>query len=481
MAESRGTNLMQVCVLQPDYSGSTVGYRHFDPPRNLSSLLPECAVENLFLRKAVVYKQLREAAGRRFDIFVNLCEGYLEWDVPSIDVIWALEALHLPYTGPCLRLYDPSKSAMKYVAYTKGVRFPAFVEAACPVDAARALEELPFPLFVKPAHAGDSLGVDAASCVNTEAELRAKCAAVIGEFGSALIEEFVPGREFTVLVAARPDDPFDPVVLRPIEFVFPPGERFKTYTLKVEQHHPACHVPVADTEIERHLRQAARDIFVGFQGEGYARLDFRLNQAGQLFFLDINFACSLFYPEGYEGSADYILKHDPMRHSGFLRHIIEEGIQRHRKKRKKYERRGNAISGFGIFATEDIPAGHTVFRGEERTHRMVTRGHVERSWPAAQVELFRRYAIPAGGEVYLLWDEDPEEWAPQNHSCDPNTAMTGLNLVAIRDVKAGEELTIDYATICDEQMTPFLCTCGFPRCRKYIRVAAGSSPAWQRD
>jgi D-alanine-D-alanine ligase len=316
--------------------------------------------------------------------------------------------------------------------------------------------------------------------VNTEAELRDKCAAVIREFGAALIEEFIPGTEFTVLVAARPDDPFAPLVLQPLEFVFPPGERFKTYTLKVEQHHPARNVPVANAEIEARLRQAARDIFVGFQGEGYARLDFRLNEAGQLFFLDINFACSLFYPEGYEGSADYILKHDPMHQSGFLQHIIEEGIQRHRKKRKKYERRGNAISGFGIFATEAIPAGHIVFRGEERAHRVVTLGHVERNWPLAQVELFRRYAMPAGGQVYLLWDEKPEDWAPQNHSCNPNTAMAGLNLVASRDVKAGEELTIDYATICDEQMTPFLCTCGFPQCRKYVRGAAGSSAAWQR-
>ena len=30
---------------------------------------------------------------KRYDIFVNLCEGYLDWDIPSIDVIQALDSL----------------------------------------------------------------------------------------------------------------------------------------------------------------------------------------------------------------------------------------------------------------------------------------------------------------------------------------------------------------------------------------------------
>ncbi len=464
---------MKVCVLQPDYADSALAYRQFDPPRNLSSLLPECEVDHLFLRKALVYKQLREAAARSYDVFVNLCEGYLDWDIPSIDVIWALERLRLPYTGPGTRLYDPSKALMKYVAYTQDVPFPAFVEAESGADCETAAAELRFPLFVKPAHAGDSLGIDTASYVTNEVELRQKCGDVIREFGKAIIEEYIDGRECTLLVAANPEDRFHPVVLTPLEFVFPQGARFKTYELKVEQHHPTCNIPLSDPELSEKLRLSAKAIFAGFEGEGYARLDFRVNAASDIFFLDINFACSVFYPEGYEGSADYILKYSEGGAAGFLRHIIGEGIQRHFSRRKVYQRRGNALSGFGIYATEQIACGQVVFRGEERCHRLTSRNHVERSWPAKDRETFGRYSVPLSKNVAILWSEDPEEWAPQNHSCNPNTAYDGLNLVALRQIPVNEELTFDYSGICDDQMLPFSCDCGAPECLKQVRGRAG--------
>jgi D-alanine-D-alanine ligase len=455
---------MRICVLQPDYTGSQVDYRNYDPPRSLAALLPECEVDHLFLHKTTTYRQLREAAGKSYDIFVNLCEGYLDWDIPSIDVIQALDSLGLPYTGPCVRLYDPSKALMKYVAHTRGVSFPAFVLDDCD----EAIRRLRFPLFIKPAHAGDSLGIDAASLVDGEEPLRRKTAAVAAEFGQALIEEFIPGREFTVLVASNAVDRFDPVVLQPIEFLFPAGASFKTYDLKVAQHHPECNVPLTDPALDGRLRRAAAEIYVGFEGEGYARLDFRIDAAGELFFLDINFACSVFYQAGYEGSADYILKFDPMGPAGFLRHIVAEGIARHRARQKLYERRGNAIAGFGIYALRDIAAGELVFRGEERAHRLVTMSHVLDAWPPSQVEVFRRYALPTGGDVRILWDEDPNQWSPQNHSCEPNTAYRGLNLLAVRDIARGEELTLDYADCCDETMAAFQCRCGSPKCRGAI-------------
>jgi D-alanine-D-alanine ligase len=167
---------MKVCVLQPDYTTSGVDYRHYDPARDLSRLLPGHEVHHEALSKVSTYRQLKRLAPQGFDIYVNLCEGYLEWDVPSIDVIHSLELLGLPYTGPTPLLYDPSKPLMKYVAHTVGISTPMHAQvdagaiaravagpgglAAGDAMLAAATKGLRYPLFVKPAKAGDSLGVD---------------------------------------------------------------------------------------------------------------------------------------------------------------------------------------------------------------------------------------------------------------------------------------------------------------------------------
>src|SRR5688500_10604765 len=75
----------KICVLQPDYSSSAVDYKNYDPHRDLAPLLPEASVDHIFLNKLTTYKQLKELKNENYAIFVNLCEGYLEWDVPSVD------------------------------------------------------------------------------------------------------------------------------------------------------------------------------------------------------------------------------------------------------------------------------------------------------------------------------------------------------------------------------------------------------------
>ena len=91
---------MKICVLLPDYSTSNVDYQNYDPPRDLGHFMPEAEFDHVFLNKLTTYKQLKELKKKNYNIFVNLCEGYLEWEVPSIDVIYSMELLNLPFTGP---------------------------------------------------------------------------------------------------------------------------------------------------------------------------------------------------------------------------------------------------------------------------------------------------------------------------------------------------------------------------------------------
>lgn len=472
---------LRVCVLQPDYGASEVDYRHYDPPRDLAPWLPGCVVHHEMLDKRTAHRQLRACAARGYDVYVNLCEGYLDWDVPSVDVIHALERLELPYTGPDARLYDPSKPLMKYAAFTADVPTPPHVLVAAPGDPdgstpgwEAAAAALGFPLFVKPAHAGDSLGVDDRSVVGDPAALAARVADLRTQYGAVLIEPYVPGREFTVLVLGGIGPGARPTALRPVEYVFPAGRAFKTYALKTSELHGDANQPVADPALDAVLRDAAVRIFEAFDGVGYARCDFRMGPDGVPQFLEVNFTCSVLYPPGSEGSADWILRHDGLGPAGFLAHVIAEARARHAARRRRWVRRGSSVSGYGVFAREAIPAGEIVFPGEGRPHRLMTRRHAD-GLPAAMRETVGRYAWPMSQEVLAIWDTDPARWAPQNHSCDANTRLDGLDVRAVRDIAAGEELTIDYASLTGDDAPAFACTCGAPGCRGRVAGGRGNS------
>ena len=466
---------MKVCVLQPDYSTTDVDYKYYDPPRSLSTLLPNDSVDHVFLNKLTTYKQLKELRKKHYDIFVNLCEGYLEWSVPSIDVIHSLEMLNLPYTGPNALLYDPPKELMKYVAYTCGVKTPDYVLVKSIEQINEVTTKLNFPLFIKPAKAGDSLGIDADSLVRKEQALKEKISGLLQDYQEILVEKYIAGREFTVLVAADTGGKNNCTVYNPLEFVFPEGKKFKTYSLKTSELHKECNIPCSDVELARRLTESAAKIFKAFNGVGYGRLDFRVDNSDEIYFLEINFTCSVFYEEGYEGSADYILMNEPGGKKDFLHKIINEGIYRYKEKQKKYIVKGNALSGYGIYAAKEISNGEIIFASEERPHRLVTKKYVEENWDTDEIRNFRRYAWPVSSEVYILWDNAPAEWSPQNHSCDPNTKYAGLNVVAIKPIKPGEELTLDYTTFLNGEMESFICNCGANNCKKIIQGIESNS------
>ncbi len=466
---------LKICVLQPDYSTSAVDYQHYDPPRNLSGLIANSTVDHVFLNKLTTYKQLKNLRKKNYDIFVNLCEGYLDWEIPSIDVIYFLENLNLPFTGPTSVLYDPPKDLMKYVAYTVGVNTPAYAIIETIEEIEFSCRHLRYPLFVKPCKAGDSLGIDSSSLVNDKEALLEKVAAIFDEYGPILVEEYIDGREFTVMLVAGNKQNKKITVYTPVEYRFRMGNAFKTYSLKTSELHPNANIPVEDNALAQQLKDASAAVFNGFGGVGYARLDFRMNGKGELFFLEINFTCSVFYDNGYEGSADYILKYSGISKSDFLQKIIEEGIERHQQKQKKYTMRGNSISGYGIYAVRDIEKGEIIFKGEGRSQRIATHSYIRDNWSVKELENFRKYAYPVSNEVFLLWDNNPAEWAPQNHSCEANTVYKGLDVIATRTIRKNEEFTLDYAQFLDDTMESFTCSCGTPSCKGLIKGIKNNS------
>ncbi|MET0406330.1 MAG: SET domain-containing protein-lysine N-methyltransferase [Cystobacter sp.] len=57
-----------------------------------------------------------------------------------------------------------------------------------------------------------------------------------------------------------------------------------------------------------------------------------------------------------------------------------------------------------------------------------------------------------------------------NHSCEPNAGVcNNTTLIALRDIRAGEEIQYDYSTTMDEDLETMACGCGSRKCRGVVR------------
>jgi hypothetical protein len=92
----------------------------------------------------------------------------------------------------------------------------------------------------------------------------------------------------------------------------------------------------------------------------------------------------------------------------------------------------------------------------------------DKQWDAQKKSWFGSYAYPYTDEVWGIWSNNPLEWRPINHSCDPNSWLVGLDVVAKRDIKKDEQITMEYATFCVDNMSTFTCSCGSGKCRGTI-------------
>ncbi|MEZ4832731.1 MAG: hypothetical protein R2873_12165 [Caldilineaceae bacterium] len=113
-------------------------------------------------------------------------------------------------------------------------------------------------------------------------------------------------------MAENVEDPMNPFAYQPVEFHFPPGETFKHFEMKWIDFRNMSGVAVTDPDISRRLQEMTRRLFVGLKGTGYGRCDIRMDADGELYLLEINPNCGMFYPPEDPGSADLCLYYDPV-------------------------------------------------------------------------------------------------------------------------------------------------------------------------
>jgi D-alanine-D-alanine ligase len=260
-----------------------------------------------------------------YDVYLNLCDGGVDEDRPGVDVVQALEALNLPFTGSDARFYNPTREQMQAVAEIQGIGFARGFHAESMRDLSAA-RKLRYPLMVKHPLSYASMGMTRASRVETPQQLRAQAERMLELFGGARVEEFIDGREFTCLIVDNPDDLTSPFAYPPGELVFPKGETFLHTDAKWVEMATIC--PVADAALAECLLEMSRKLFLGMGGVGYGRTDIRMNSDGELFILEINPNCAILYMPDENGPADVPITYDPDGHRGFLDRIFRSAIAR---------------------------------------------------------------------------------------------------------------------------------------------------------
>lgn len=143
---------------------------------------------------------LEKLKEKRPDIVFNISEGFngvsREAQIPAI-----LDMLQIPYSGsdPLTLSTCLDKARTKEIlSYHKIPNSKFFVAENLTQTAHHGLN---YPLMVKPVSEGSSKGIFLSSFVKNDKELKKEVERILSEYGqAALIEEFLPGREFTVAI-----------------------------------------------------------------------------------------------------------------------------------------------------------------------------------------------------------------------------------------------------------------------------------------
>lgn len=474
---------IRVCVLCSSYEGSDSELREFDNLRQTPEWYfeqndPDYSFETVEIKKATSYRTIRALVkSEKYDIFYNQCDGAKDEDRAGEDVIRALEEFGVPFTASTSRCYELAKPDMKMIAHYAKIRSANHAVIEKPEETRERCAHLRFPVIVKHISGYSSIGMTKdCKCVSMD-ELAARVSRFVAEYQFALVEEFITGDEATVLACADSSQPDGIRVFHPVKVTFPEGDDFKHFELKWQAFDGMEWQRVDDDDplLDEMLTITRKSFKEMMGGVGYGRVDLRIDrQANEVVFLEINPNCGIMYPPTQEGSADWILKLTPsFGHRDFAILQIKEAILRNNREKPLYRRDFDSRRGFHLRAARKIRSGTVVFEDEGRSFRLCTKPFVEKNWSPEEQDAFASSCWPVGADrhYYAIWDLHPSEWRSFNHSCVPNMAFgenRSLNVIALRDIAEGEELTMDYRTFADDTMKPFQCNCGHETCTGQI-------------
>ena len=262
------------------------------------------------------------------DLVFNISEGIegrgREAQVPAI-----LELLGIPYTGsdPLTMAVSLDKGMSKKVFRSERVPTPDWFVASSVAEVDNW--ELEFPLFVKPIHEGTAKGVTVQSQVQDMRSLRRQVSRVLRTYRQpALVEEYLPGREFTTGIFGNGE----PGVLGTMEVIVndPAEDHIYTGTSNACFEQKVLYKP--GREIEAPLRRKVEAVALAahraLECRDFSRVDIRCDAQGRPCCLEVNPLAGL---NPRTSDLAFIARFEGITYEELIGRILSEAIGRSRR------------------------------------------------------------------------------------------------------------------------------------------------------
>jgi D-alanine-D-alanine ligase len=300
----------------------------------------------------------------KIHLVFNLCDGDEVNGTPGISVVKLLEEKGLFYTGSDEYFYHitTSKRPMKEAFDKAGVpNAPWEAITYREQNIGDIISKLGSPVIVKPSVSGGSMGVGVRNVVNTTEELNEQVQHMFDGYrgwqltsDGIVVESFINGPEYTVLIVGSHDKPGKSKIYEPVERIFHPSlpdkEKFLSFDRLWEIYEEEKPMPddgnfyeyeLPDASLIDEIKRISWDAFVATKGKGYTRVDLRMDkETGKIYVLEVNAQCGLSEDEDYT-SIGAILRLSGKTFTQLVVAIINDAYQRKKVSARALKRKGS--------------------------------------------------------------------------------------------------------------------------------------------
>ncbi|MDD3087024.1 MAG: ATP-grasp domain-containing protein [Candidatus Omnitrophica bacterium] len=262
----------------------------FDHPSTIDVIADAIEANGFRVEKIGNAGNLLERLGSlRVDIVFNISEGLSgrnrESQVPAI-----LEMAGIPFVGAdALTLgLTLDKVMAKKIFIADKIPTPKFFEVSSK-EQLSSINHHKFPLIVKPRFEGSSKGLSESSRVQNKEELCQQVEYIINSYKQpALVEEFISGQEFTVAIVGNDEPEVMPVVQIKIDGKLKLNDKFYTFArITSDRLEYICPAKIP-AELKKTLNELALKTYRAVECLDFGRVDFRVDQDGRPYVLEIN-------------------------------------------------------------------------------------------------------------------------------------------------------------------------------------------------